>query len=117
MPVPAGEPVQATEGGHRVRTGPQHQVVGVGQHHLGAQRLEVGASRALTAPRVPTGMKAGVAVGAPWRDHPPVPGRPVGGLHLDDERVHRRAPGRVPGRRPLGPARPTTMASPKERKR
>ena len=42
VPGPVGEAVDAAEAGHGLGAGPQHQVIGVGQHHLDAQRLQVG---------------------------------------------------------------------------
>ena len=60
-PLPVHEAVQPAEPRHPLGAGPQHQVVGVAEQHVGAGRARtLSGSIALTVPAVPTGMKAGV---------------------------------------------------------
>ena len=47
QPVPAGEAAEAAEAGDRLGAGPEHQVVRVAQHDLGAQHLVVGRAQVL----------------------------------------------------------------------
>ena len=60
--VPAHEAVQAAEPRDALGAGPQHQVIGVAEHDVGAGRRTWSGYSALTVPAVPTGMKAGVRI-------------------------------------------------------
>ena len=52
--------VQAAERGDALRARAQHQVIGVGEHDVGAGGFHWSEYSALTVPTVPTGMNAGV---------------------------------------------------------
>ncbi len=83
---PAGERVDPAEALDRVHPRPQGQMVEVRQHDRGARRLELVRADPLTAPRVPTGMKAGVST-TPWGDGQPAQaGGAVLGEDLERER-------------------------------
>ena len=58
--------------------GPQHQVVGVAEHDVGARRLHLLGYIAFTVPAVPTGMKAGVRTTPRGMRISPVRAEPVG---------------------------------------
>jgi hypothetical protein len=57
--------MQPTRFGHDGLTRLEVQVIGVGQHHLGAGGRQLGRCHPLTVPSVPTGMKRGVLM-KPW---------------------------------------------------
>ena len=60
---PAREFVQAAEPRHALGARPQHQVIGVAEDDVGAERRAPGPyTCAFTVPPVPTGMKAGVRI-------------------------------------------------------
>ena len=110
-PAQPAKPWMPPSRGDDVGAGPQHQVVRVAEHDLGAEVLEVvRRQRACTAPRVPTGMKHGVRERAPGGGDGAGAGGAVGGVDGDhgddvddvDDVMVRRA---------------TSMASPKDRKR
>ena len=90
MATPAGEAVETAEGGDRLGARTEHEVVGVGEHDLGAQPLEVhhrqGADHAAGADR----HEAGRGESAPRRVDQPGAGRTVGGPDLHPGPPHRR---------------------------
>ena len=59
---PVHEPMQAAELGDTLGARRQHQVIGVGEHDVGAERAHLAGYIALTVAAVPTGMKAGVQI-------------------------------------------------------
>ena len=104
---------------HHVGTGPQHEVVGVAQHDLGADGLEVGGvERAHRPPGAHRHERRG-AEAAPHRVHGAGPGRPVAGLQLVAEPPSSGPLGRSAGGVAVGhaSARSSSMASPRDRKR
>ena len=100
---PGGEAVQATELLDHLGARPQHQVVGVAQHHLGAQPVEVGRRQRPHRPPCPHRHEARRGERPSRRRHGPGAGLAVGRL----DRVPERHEG----------SRVRSMASPKERKR
>ena len=58
--VPADEAVQAAGAGDQLVARPADKMIGIAEDDLGTELLEVAVRQPLTAPRVPTGMKAGV---------------------------------------------------------
>ena len=100
--VPSREPVEPAETGDDVGAWPEHQVVGVGEHELGPEVLEVGRRQRPHRSSRADGHEARGAKRAPRRRDGACAGIPVGRRHL-----HAEGHG----------ARPTSMASPKERNR
>ena len=116
---PSSKPVQSAQGCHYLSTGPQHQVVRVGQDNFGTQPFEISAVESLDRPSRPYRHERRDLIRPSGREHPAAPGRTVCRRHLDHQRVHCAPPssGRSQAGTPLGPSRVTTMASPKERNR
>ena len=88
--APVGEAVETPEIGDEIGPGPQHQVVGVGQHHLDPELLEVrGAERPHHRPGA-DGHEARGAERAARGVHHPGPRRPVGRLDVEPDDPARR---------------------------
>ena len=105
--VPGGEGAEATEVADDVGAGPQHQVVRVGEHHLGTQVGKVRGRKVPHRPTGPHGHEAGGPERTAGRRHRPGTGTPIGGFRM------KFGPHESP---PLSPGA-TSMASPKERNR
>src|SRR5664280_617545 len=116
MTVPSGEPMESTEFSHHVNSGPEHQMVGIGQYHVDSECLEVGAVERLDGTSGTHGHERRYRVRPPGGMNHSGSSRPIGGGHLHPDWRHRPSSTKATGV-PLGPTRPNTMASPNERKR
>ena len=106
QPAPSGEPAEPAERGDRLGAGPQHQVVRVAEHDLGAELLVVGGAEVLDRAAGADGHEARRAVGAACRARRRR-ARAAPSAAIDGERdgVHQAA------------LRSSSIASPKDKKR
>ncbi len=121
---PGHEPVQVAQLGDEIGAGPQHQVVRVAEHDLGAEVLHVRRRQRAHRCPGPDRHEHRRLEGALRRAHPPGPGQPVGGvdLDLDDPIVGPVADEAFSGHWASPPRSPwsclvSNMASPNDRKR